>query len=68
MKIIVSFYSVVCFASLVFGFQYGEGLLSQEWITRLDYLVLFFSGLMFATSLSLLLTLSTREENRRGGF
>lgn len=43
------------------GFTWGEGLLSQEWIARGDYFVIFFSGLGTAFCLSVLIF--CREEH-----
>jgi hypothetical protein len=64
---IISSYSIICFACLVFGFQYGESLMGQEWITRLDYLIMFSFGFFCSLSLFVLLTYPMRDRNR-GGF
>jgi hypothetical protein len=42
-------------AFLFLGFTWGEGLLSQEYISRADCLVLFFSGLGTAFCISILI-------------
>ena len=42
-------------AFLFLGFTWGEGLLSQEYIARGDYFVIFFSGLGTAYCLSILI-------------
>ena len=40
---------------LFLGLTWGEGLLHQEWISRMDYLIMFFSGLGTAMCFSILL-------------
>lgn len=50
---IIASMGVVVF--LFLGFAWGERLLSQEWITRVDYLLLFFSGLGVSFCLSVLI-------------
>jgi hypothetical protein len=42
-------------AFLFLGFTWGEGLLSQEYISRADCLVMFFSGLGTAFCISILI-------------
>jgi len=50
---IIASMGVVVF--LFLGFAWGERLLLQEWITRVDYLLLFFSGLGVSFCLSVLI-------------
>ena len=44
-KLIIVIASMGCLAFIMLGFSWGEGLLNQEYITRFDYLILFFSGM-----------------------
>mgnify|MGYP005811757313 FL=1 len=53
--------SMGAIAFFFLGFTWGEGLLSQEWIARGDYFVIFFSGLGTAFCLSVLIF--CREEH-----
>jgi len=64
-KIRISLYSMLFLGSLIYGLNYGENLLSLEYITRFDYLNIFFSGLFCSMSIFLLLNVET---NNKGGF
>jgi hypothetical protein len=44
-KLIIIMASMGCLAFIMLGYSWGEGLLNQEYITRFDYLVMFFSGM-----------------------
>lgn len=66
-KIRVSFYSMLFLGSLIYGLNYGESLLSHEWITRFDYLNILLSGFVCSMSLFLLLGVNT-SNNNKGGF
>ena len=62
-KLIIVFASMGCLAFLMLGFSWGEGLLNQEYITRFDYLILFFSGMGFILCINVLFLIDDYKAN-----
>ena len=44
-KLIIVLATMGCIAFIMLGFSWGEDLLTKEYITRFDYLILIFSGM-----------------------
>lgn len=63
-KIRTAFYSILCFAMFIFAYQYGESLISKEWISRLDYILLFLAGFIASLCFNLFIRLELNSSNR----
>ncbi len=63
-KIRTAFYSILCFAMFIFAYQYGESLISKEWISRLDYILLFLAGFIASLCFNLFIRLELNGSTR----
>ena len=63
-KIRTAFYSILCFAMFIFAYQYGESLMSKEWISRFDYIILFLAGFTASLCFNLFIRLELNSSNR----